>query len=49
MGGGRCVEAGGDAPVLIAADLAVVAADLFGELGLGDAGFGAQGLDSLAE
>lgn len=38
---GEGVEAGRDAPVFVAADLAAVAADLFGKFGLGEAGFGA--------
>lgn len=46
---GEGVEAGGDAAVLIAADLAAVAADAFGEFGLGPAGFDASGHDSFAK
>jgi len=46
---GESVEAGRDAAVLMAADLASVAADAFGELGLGPAVLVAWCLDSFAE
>lgn len=43
---GEGVEAGGDAVVFVAADLAAVAADGVGEFGLGEAGGGSEGFDS---
>ena len=46
---GGDVEAGGDAAVFVAADLAGVGADLFGELALGPAVFGAEFLDAVSE
>jgi len=46
---GEGVEAGGDFAVFVAADLAAVAAGGFGELGLGEACFAAEGFDSFAE
>jgi len=45
---GQDVEAGGDAAVFVAGDLAGVGAGLLGEVGLGPAAFGAQGLEAVA-